>query len=160
MGIPVPLEPKFRASFAPDPVRKCWLWMKAVNRRGYGVIRVNGRSELAHRFSYRKYNGEIPDGLNILHSCDRPCCVNPDHLVVGTQADNMADMRAKGRAGYAAPLTGSDHPNHKLEASDILQIRALAASKVAMAAIARRYHVNHSTVERIVKRKSWKHIGE
>lgn len=78
----------------------CWLWIGNTNRSGYGRIGLGGRGGrkvLAHRFSYQLFNGEIPVGLHVCHSCDVPNCVNPSHLWLGTDADNARDCGAKGR---------------------------------------------------------------
>ena len=76
----------------------CWEWTGARQTGGYGVLGV-GSSKLvrAHRFAWELHYGEVPEGLSVLHRCDNPCCVNTEHLFLGTQADNMHDMRAKGR---------------------------------------------------------------
>lgn len=78
----------------------CWLWTGAKNSRGYGQTAsgLKGKSKLAHRASYEHFYGPIPDGLYVLHRCDVPHCVNPQHLFVGTAADNMQDAVRKGRA--------------------------------------------------------------
>lgn len=78
----------------------CWEWTGSRNKKGYGVFRAIGRVELAHRASWALANGLIPSGLCVLHKCDRPSCVNPAHLFIGTQADNVADMEAKGRGSH------------------------------------------------------------
>lgn len=77
----------------------CWTWVGGKNKDGYGSFGPGGRSqtELAHRWSYANFVGKIPDGLYVLHHCDSPSCVNPDHLFIGTQKDNVADCIAKGR---------------------------------------------------------------
>ena len=78
---------------------ECWEWKGARNQYGYGIIRHEGRVLRAHRWAWSLVNGPIPEGLVVMHSCDNRGCVNPDHLSVGTQADNLRDMWAKGRAG-------------------------------------------------------------
>lgn len=75
----------------------CWLWLAHTNNKGYGVIGVGNRLHLAHRISYMISYGPIPNGLELLHSCDNPPCVFPGHLRIGTHAENMAEASAKGR---------------------------------------------------------------
>lgn len=75
----------------------CWLWQGHLSRGGYGHFAVGSRPIKAHRFAYSLINGEIPDGLVVLHSCDTPACVNPDHLSVGTDSDNQRDSVQKKR---------------------------------------------------------------
>jgi hypothetical protein len=87
--------------------RGCWIWTGATVDGGYGQFSL-GRDgyasvvQQAHRWSYEHFVGAIPDGMCVLHRCDTPACVNPEHLFLGTQSDNMADMRAKGRGRNAA----------------------------------------------------------
>ena len=75
----------------------CWLWIGSKHGKGYGHFRYKGKVEKAHRFSYMLYNGHIEEGLCILHSCDFPSCVNPEHLRVGTHLENAHDRDRKGR---------------------------------------------------------------
>ena len=75
----------------------CWEWTGSVNDKGYGLIYVEGKSKRAHRITYQLFKSEIPKGLFICHHCDNPGCVNPEHLFVGTQKDNMQDCIRKGR---------------------------------------------------------------
>ena len=75
----------------------CWLWLGPRDGDGYGRFWINGRKTSAHRLAWTLAHGEIADGLHVLHRCDRPACVNPDHLALGTHWQNMADRDAKGR---------------------------------------------------------------
>jgi hypothetical protein len=86
---------RFESSFTVTPA--CWLWNAEIGISGYGRFWAKGRKYRAHRFSYETYKGEIPEGLLVLHSCDNPRCVNPDHLRVGTNYDNCQDKIARNR---------------------------------------------------------------
>jgi hypothetical protein len=91
--------------------RECWSWTAARNSCGYGSF-WDGRAVVqASRFSWQLENGPIPAGLYVLHSCDNPPCVNPAHLFLGTQGDNVADRKAKGRRGGCLPANKT-HCNH------------------------------------------------
>lgn len=88
-----------------DAANGCRLWVGGFrNRGGYGVFVFDGKIKLAHRASYELAKGEIPSGLCVLHSCDTPGCINPDHLRLGTPADNAADRNAKGRTARGPAL--------------------------------------------------------
>ncbi len=87
----------FGRRWTPEPNTGCWLWMYGTAKAGYGCCTYLGEVG-AHRVSYVIHIGPIPSGQHVLHKCDVPQCVNPDHLVLGTNADNMADMARKGRA--------------------------------------------------------------
>ncbi len=95
----------------------CWNWLGCKLPSGYGKVGRNGKTYLAHRYVYQEMFGEIPNGIVVMHKCDNPSCVNPDHLSVGTQKDNQDDCRAKGR-NYIGPKPwvnkGSDAYNAKL----------------------------------------------
>lgn len=75
----------------------CWEWTGTKDKHGYGRVRVDQRKARAHRVAWEAFKGEIPAGLHVLHRCDNPGCVNPEHLFLGTHGDNMRDREAKGR---------------------------------------------------------------
>lgn len=85
----------------------CWPWLRCKDKDGYGKFRADGHNGRAHRIAWEAVNGPIPAGLDALHSCDSPPCINPAHLFLGTNADNSADMVAKGRS-----LAGDRNPAH------------------------------------------------
>jgi hypothetical protein len=138
----------------------CWLWQGRVNERGYGLIdkgghsRHGGRPLLAHRVAYELAHGSIPDGLFVCHSCDTPRCVNPDHLWLGTNADNAADMARKNRSNQ-----GERCPSAKLTAERVTEIRRRwAEGGVQQKALAAEYGVSRGVVSEILSGKSWRHL--
>ena len=94
----IPIEVRFEEQFVPEPNSGCWIWAGSVCGRGYGTIKDKFRAmRRASRVSWELHVGEIPNGMCVLHKCDTPVCVNPDHLFVGTNKDNSDDMCRKGR---------------------------------------------------------------
>lgn len=140
------------AHSAPNAATGCREWTGALVRTGYGCIRINKRSVLAHRASYEQHKGIIPPGLFVCHSCDNRRCINPDHLWVGTQFDNVADALAKGRL---ADVSGERNPRAKLTARQVYQIRRAAARGEVKAHLARRYGVTKTLITKIVKNHIW-----
>ena len=136
-------------------VDDCWEWM-ASKRLGYGRIRVDGKSKSAHRLSWTMHNGKIPDGMQVLHRCDNPSCVNPQHLFLGTVADNVADMLSKGRQKW---LSGEETRSSKLTSGDVLDIRRMySTGNYTYSELAEMFSVSESNVGCIVNRETWKHI--
>lgn len=126
---------------------------------GYGAFWYKGRMARAHRVSWVLHNGGIPEGIEVMHKCDVPACVRPDHLMLGTQADNVADMVAKGRDGKS-PLHGEQTPWSKLTELDVQAIRLRLALKERHYIIARDYGVARTTITAISVGKNWKHLKE
>lgn len=93
------LEERFHDKYIPEPNSGCWLWIANANRTGYGCL-SDSKQRLAHRISWEIHRGPIPEGLYVLHKCDVPICVNPEHLFLGTHQDNMDDMVRKGRGRW------------------------------------------------------------
>jgi hypothetical protein len=92
-------QQSFDEKYIPEPMSGCWLWTNALNLDGYGKFHFELKRSSAHRASWEIHRGPIPNGLQVLHKCDVPCCVNPDHLFLGTPKDNAQDCIKKGRRG-------------------------------------------------------------
>jgi hypothetical protein len=135
----------------------CWLWTGALNNKGYGLIafRTARRHSLrAHRVAWMLERGEIPEGMQVCHRCDVRNCVNPDHLFVGTVADNNGDMMEKDRH-RAGRHIGAANPHAKLTAAQVLTIRAEAESGTARRLLVERFGVSKAQIARIVARRNW-----
>lgn len=128
-----------------DHVTGCWWWTKSADDSGYGHIRINGRLEKAHRVSYEIFNGDVGDKW-VLHKCDNPGCVNPEHLFLGTHAENMRDMHSKGR--------GNPPEVHaqKLTWQEVFLIRQ---DKRTHQEIANDYHIDRTMVGKIKAGVCW-----
>jgi hypothetical protein len=142
----------------------CWNWTGAKRKNGYGQMRYYRGPGYCpvikvHRFAYEMYFGPIPDGMCVLHHCDNPACVRPDHLFLGTQADNMKDMNRKGRHGKGPETKyGEDAPSSKLTSKQVIEMRWLAAQGYSSAKIAKMYGVAQQTAWDAIVRRTWKHL--
>lgn len=137
----------------------CWEWSLRIGTTGYGLIRVNGHVERAHRLSYELFAGAIPAGLWVLHKCDNRCCVNPSHLFLGDASENNLDARNKGRA-IPPPLNPLSfpcemNPRAKLTEAEVREILALKSTKTQKE-IAGQYGVSTQTIGSIQRRERWK----
>lgn len=128
--------------------KTCWLWTGAVSKAGYGNFDANIR---AHRFSWQLHFGPIPEGLCVLHKCDVPGCVRPDHLFLGTNKDNSQDAVRKGRLPK-----GEQHPQAKLTSEQVSEIRLRCRQGEKMRFLATVYGVCFSQISRIIRCKSWR----
>ena len=128
----------FEDYYIPEPNSGCWIWTAGSDPKGYGRYRRDGQ-QLAHRYSYQCSNPDDDmDGLVVMHKCDVPACVNPDHLRLGTIADNNRDAFAKGRRGgpNAGSFCGGEtHPNAVLTADIVRWIRSCGKSRRELATI-------------------------
>ena len=137
----------------------CYRWTGALTSLGYGSFGWNGSARQAHRVAWLLEYGPIPKGLCVLHKCDVRDCVNPAHLFLGTQADNVQDMLRKGRERIALP--GSNNPAALLNESQVLEIRRRYVPKYGNAiALAREFGVSRATISSIVHRRTWGHLKE
>lgn len=148
---------------------ECWLWTGGVDAEGYGRFQIARVSRLAHRVSWELAKGPIPDGMAVLHKCDRPACVAPHHLFLGTQIDNIADCVAKGRQGRAtgtrngaythperrARNGGERNGNAKLSVETISRIREMRATGMTQSKIASVVGISRSGISRILTGVSW-----
>ena len=136
----------------------CWEWQatRAGRLRSYGYFWMDGRFHYAHRAAYLVTKGDIPSGMLVLHSCDNPICVRPDHLFLGTQKENMQDALRKGRL---VSFKGEKNGDSRLKEKDVLRIRRLFKTRnYSKAYLSRIYGVSDTAIGFIVNRKLWKHI--
>jgi len=140
----------------------CWRWRAWCDPRwGYGRMHVGThhrkRMFRAHRLAWLLHRGPIPAGLWVLHRCDNPPCVRPDHLFLGTHDDNMQDMAMKGRGRVSA---GMLNPHRKLDTKHIAAIRAAYASGLySQDALAKEFQIGQTHVSRIVRGEAWGEEG-
>jgi len=158
-----PAIDRFNDSYIPEPNSGCWLWTLSLNRYGYGLLQCGGFKGTAHRFAYRHFCGPIPDKMFVCHRCDCRSCVNPDHLFLGTAADNNSDCRAKGRHNSTLATTnyakGERQHLAKLTAREVLEIRRLAGQR-SQRAVGREYGVSGNTIRYIQNRETWAHVED
>lgn len=154
----------------------CWTWQGRKAGKGYGVFSANGEKNFyVHRFSYALHIGPIPEGLHVLHRCDRPNCVRPDHLFVGTNLDNVRDAMRKGRLSKppenravlaqwwkAHPdryCKGETHGHAKLTEEQVRIIRQRERDGESQYALAREFGVSQSVIYRTCRRLTWRHVA-
>lgn len=178
----VPLETRFWQNV--QKTDTCWIWTGSVMWKGYGTIsdgsKQNRKDYRAHRLSYQIHFGEIPDDLKVLHKCDNPICVNPEHLFLGTNADNSADMVAKGRSvkgqkrrpeqivkgerhgSRTKPEStprGQSHSAAKLTDAQVIEIRKrYAQGGILQKELAAEYQIGRPVICEILSGKMWKHL--
>jgi len=139
-----------------DKVNKtdtCWFWTGAITGSGYGHLKHRGYELSVHRISYEMFHGDIPNGMLVCHTCDNKHCVNPAHLFLGTQKENLKDAQEKG-----IMPRGSKHYLARLTEDEVLMIRSLHSEGYGRRRLARMFYVGETTIRHIVDRNTWKHI--
>ena len=138
---------------------ECWEWQAYQDRHGYGHTQYENKLQYAHRVSYKIHCGEIPKDMNVLHECDNPACVNPKHLFLGTQADNIDDMINKGRNSAPPPQIGVNHWASKLTEEDVREIKTLIDKGWSAGDIADHFNVAKPTIKDIKAGRTWRHVA-
>lgn len=138
----------------------CWQWTAYRDKEGYGHF-CHKANTLSHRIAWEIYNDKSAGNLKVLHSCDNPSCVNPKHLSLGTQADNIADMMLKGRSASkekrSLPKRGELNPSHKLTHEQVLYIRKrYAEGGITNKQLATEMGISRTMIYQIVKYKKWR----
>ena len=150
---PVPIKERFLSFVLVNPVSKCWNWLGNV-RGQYGRFSVGPQKTRinfgAHRWAYEYWRGPVPDGMWVLHTCDHTECVNPDHLFLGTHADNEADKDRKGRRPIGEKIV-------KTKLTDA-QVREIFHDKRLHREIAADYGINKSHVSNIKRKHDRRHV--
>ena len=155
------LRERFETKYIPEPNSGCWLWIGGlVGKTGYGEIHCRPHGVLrAHRVAWELYHNPVPKGFYVLHRCDVPSCVNPDHLFLGTQLENMRDMRRKGRHIKAQKFISHEikRPRSILTSTIASEIRELyAAGAGTQYELATQFGVTQTTISNIVSGKVWR----
>lgn len=148
------LAEKLAGKFVIDPDSGCWNWVAATNERGYGVVSRGGRAgglHKAHRASWIVHRGEIPAGMWVLHRCDNPRCINPEHLYLGDHRRNVADMVERGR-NVLPDNRGEKASWAKLNAA---QARDIKTRRLCASQFATLYGVSRSAIYEIWNGKNW-----
>ena len=141
--------------YEPDTNGGCWLWTAGLDKSGYAVISENNRQTKVHRLIYKTLCGSIPNGLLVCHRCDVRSCINPEHLFLGTHADNTNDMYAKGRG---VDRKGIKHPLAKLSSENVLEIRNMVRAGNSQSSVAKKFSVSKSTISGICSQGRWNHV--
>jgi|SRR5215475_5298108 len=149
------MNERFAQKFEVRGLNDCWPWMGQRLRSGYGVLSIDGRMQRAHRVMWELEHGSIPDGMWVLHHCDNPPCVNPNHLWLGTHSDNMRDMKQKGRAGrYRGPHIW----RRKFSDNEVEAIRKMRDEDWTVTAIAKQFDCSISMIHNICSGKQYKEV--
>ena len=150
------IEKRFLAKIREKSQTGCWLWIGACIPNGYGFVTIDHKNYPAHHVSWMLYRGPLPKDpyIFVLHICDVRNCVNPDHLFLGTQLENLVDASQKGRISRTHQVSGENASNAKLTMVDVLEIRK-AEGLVSQQNLAADYGVSESTIWRVLHRRTY-----
>ena len=143
-----------------NPDTNCWNWQGTVNLQGYATMGINRKTRLVHRVLYQLLGNTIPSKMLLCHHCDNPKCVNPNHLFVGTQSDNMKDSFNKGRIKPPIiSLYGEKNGMCKLTQDQVLEIRSLSSRGLSYSVIASKFHISPSHAGHIITGSRWQYLA-
>jgi hypothetical protein len=142
---------RFNLSYEIVTESGCWIWMRSLDKDGYGIHYYKGNKVSAHRKSYQLFNGEIPEKYLVCHKCDNPSCVNPNHLFIGTCKDNAQDALKKKRN-----YIGSKNSKAIINELNVIEIRN---SKLSNKELANKFCVSVYVIKYAKKKTSWRHIN-
>lgn len=152
-----PLEITGSLEDAQRKLGPCIEWFGKPIKNGYGVVYNKQKQFLAHRYAYEYAFGKIEPGLYICHHCDHPACINPEHLFAGTQAQNIADMRRKGRSRNVGPK-GQNNPKSIFNSQQVLKMRKQFSDGVKISVLQNQFGGSYQSIYAIVLRRAWKHV--
>ena len=158
------LKERFDSYVSHGKPNECWEWKGSTASHGYGQLMVKSKPRTSHTLAYELFKGPIPKGLHVLHSCDNRKCVNPNHLRLGTNHENVLDCKARGRNNKGKKLVGrfqkgSERPNAKLTENDVRWMRyAKAFSGCSNRQLEMAFGLSSSTVSRILSGQMWQHV--
>lgn len=132
---------------------ECWEWQRGKTHDGYGVFGLHRKNMRAHRVAWKIINGKIPTNLHVLHRCDNPGCVNPAHLFLGTNDDNIADRQAKKRQAKGTGINCV-----RLTENDVLKIRVMLANGISERKVANIFGVSRGAIQGIKYNITWRHV--
>lgn len=139
-----------------EKTSSCWLWKAHKNQKGYGMFHYK-KDMSAHKFSYLLHKGDVPKTMFVCHKCDTPSCVNPEHLWLGTNKENVQDSKDKGR-NIRPTARGSLNHNSKLDETSVREIKNLLKEGMNKKEISRRFKISYPTILNIWNNKIWKHV--
>lgn len=143
-------------------INGCWIWIASKIHTGYGMFWSGDKNITAHRYSYGIYNGEIPKGIFVCHTCDVRECVNPKHLFLGTHKDNLQDMIRKGRARFANKhriVRGEENGQSKLSENNIRDIFKLHKRGTSQNELSKIFGCHQTNIHYILSGKTWRHVA-